>query len=170
VGLFACRDRFLRNMPGRLVGETVDHDGRRGFVLTLATREQHIRRERATSNICTNHGLCALAATVFLCLMGKQGLRELAEQNVKSSHYAHDLLLHTGQCQERFAAPFFNEFVLEVPHAGEVWRRLKEQHLVAGVVLEEWYPELKDCLLLCVTEMHTRAEIERLVKGLGGRG
>jgi glycine cleavage system P protein (glycine dehydrogenase) subunit 1 len=170
VGLFACRDRFLRNMPGRLVGETVDHDGRRGFVLTLATREQHIRRERATSNICTNHGLCALAATVFLCLMGKQGLRELAEQNVKRSHYAHDLLLHTGQCRERFAAPFFNEFALEVPNAGEVWRRLKEQHLVAGVVLEEWYPELKDCLLLCVTEMHTRAEIEQLVKGLEVRG
>ena len=103
LGLFACRERFLRNMPGRLVGETVDHEGRRGFVLTLATREQHIRRERATSNICTNHGLCALAATVFLCLMGKQGLRELAERNARKSHYTRDLLLQTNSCRERFA-------------------------------------------------------------------
>lgn len=170
VGLFACRDRFLRNMPGRLVGETVDHEGRRGFVLTLATREQHIRRERATSNICTNHGLCALAATVFLCLMGKQGLRDLAERNVRKSHFARDLVLHPGHCRERFAAPFFNEFVIEVPNAREVWHRLKEQKLVAGLVLQEWYPELKDCLLLCVTELHTRAEIERLTEGLGVRG
>jgi glycine dehydrogenase subunit 1 len=170
AGLFACRDRFLRNMPGRLVGETVDHEGRRGFVLTLATREQHIRRERATSNICTNHGLCALAATVFLCLMGKQGLRELAERNVRKSHFARDLLLHTAHCRERFAAPFFNEFVIEVPNAREVWHRLKEQKLVAGLILEGWYPELKDCLLLCVTELHTRAEIERLGEGLGAGG
>jgi glycine dehydrogenase subunit 1 len=170
VGLFACRNRFLRNMPGRLVGETIDHEGRRGFVLTLATREQHIRRERATSNICTNHGLCALAATVFLCLMGKQGLRELAERNVKKSHYARDLLRQTSGYRERFAAPFFNEFVLEVPNASKVWQRLKGQHLVAGLPLGEWYPELQDCLLLCVTEMHTRAEIERLAEGLGTRG
>jgi len=166
VGLFACRNRFLRNMPGRLVGETVDLEGRRGFVLTLATREQHIRRERATSNICTNHGLCALAATVFLCLMGKQGLRDLAERNVKRSHYARDLLRQTCGYRERFAAPFFNEFVLAVPDARRVWHRLKEQHIVAGLVLEEWYPELQDCLLLCVTEMHTRAEIERLAREL----
>ncbi len=166
VGLFACRNRFLRNMPGRLVGETVDHEGRRGFVLTLATREQHIRRERATSNICTNHGLCALAATVFLCVMGKQGLRELAERNVKKSHHARDLLLQISGYRERFTAPFFNEFVIEVPNARAVWQRLREQNLVAGLVLEEWYPELKDCLLLCVTEMHTRAEIERLAKEL----
>jgi glycine dehydrogenase subunit 1 len=169
VGLFACRQRLLRNMPGRLVGETVDHDGRRGFVLTLATREQHIRRERATSNICTNHGLCALAATVFLCLMGKQGLRELAERNVKKSHYAHDLLRQHHHCRMRFSSPFFNEFVIEVPQARAVWQRLKEQHLVAGLVLEDWYPELQDCLLLCATETHTRAEIERLAKGLGTR-
>ncbi len=170
LGLFACRERFLRNMPGRLVGETVDHEGRRGFVLTLATREQHIRRERATSNICTNHGLCALAATVFLCLMGKQGLRELAERNARKSHYTRDLLLQTHSCRERFAAPFFNEFVVEVPNARAGWRRLKEQNFVAGLVLEDWYPELKDCLLLCVTELHTRAEIERLAGELGVRG
>jgi glycine dehydrogenase subunit 1 len=162
VGLFACQERFVRNMPGRLVGETIDHEGRRGFVLTLATREQHIRRERATSNICTNHGLCALAATVFLSLMGKKGLRELAARNVKKSHFAHDLLCHTAGCRPRFAAPFFNEFVVEIANARTVWRRLQDEGIVAGLVLEDWYPELKDCLLLCVTEMQTRAQIERL--------
>jgi len=164
VGLFACRERFLRNMPGRLVGETVDHDGRRGFVLTLATREQHIRRERATSNICTNQGLVALAATVFLCLMGKQGLRTLAERNVTKSHYARDLLLQGRVGYQQFSAPFFNEFAVKVNNARAVWQRLKERNLIAGVVLEDWYPELRDCLLLCVTETHTRSEIERLAE------
>lgn len=167
VGLFACRDRFLRNMPGRLVGETADHEERRGYVLTLATREQHIRRERATSNICTNHGLCALAATVFLCLMGKQGLRELAERNVKKCHYTRDLLVRTAGCRAYFSAPFFNEVVIEVQNARVVWKRLRERGIVAGLLLEEWYPELKDCLLLCVTEMHSRADIERLAGEIG---
>jgi len=166
LGLFACRSRYVRNMPGRLVGETVDQDGRRGFVLTLATREQHIRRERATSNICTNHGLCALAATVFLCLMGKWGLRELALRNVKNSHYTLDLLRQAGHSQLRFVAPFFNEFVIEVPHARAAWQQLKDRGIVAGIFLEEWYPELKDCLLLCATELHTREEIEDLVREL----
>jgi glycine dehydrogenase subunit 1 len=166
VGLFSCRERFVRNMPGRLVGETVDHEGRRGFVLTLATREQHIRRERATSNICTNQGLCTLAVTVFLSLLGKRGLRELAERNVKKSHYARDVLLQTAGCRIPFAAPFFNEFVVEVPRARAAWQRLREKGIVAGLVLEDWYPELKDCLLLCVTEVHSRTEIERLAEGL----
>ena len=170
IGLFACREKFLRNIPGRLVGETIDQDGRRGFVLTLATREQHIRRERATSNICTNQGLCALATAVFLCLMGKNGLREMALQNVKKSHYARDLLLQTGQCREHFSAPFFNEYVLEVPDAREVWQQLQAENLIAGLLLEDWYPELKDCLLVCVTEMHTRTEIEWLAEKIGTRG
>ncbi len=167
IGLFACREKFLRNMPGRLVGETVDQDGRRGFVLTLVTREQHIRRERATSNICTNQGLCALATAVFLCLMGKNGLCEMARQNVKKSHYARDLLLQTGRCRAHFSAPFFNECVLEVPDAREVWQQLQAENLIAGLLLEDWYPELKDCLLVCVTEMHTRTEIERLAEKFG---
>jgi glycine dehydrogenase subunit 1 len=166
VGLFACRERFLRNMPGRLVGETVDHDGRRGFVLTLATREQHIRRERATSNICTNQGLVALAATVFLCLMGKQGLRTLAERNVTRSHYLRDLLLERRVGHQQFIAPFFNEFVIKINNARVIWQRLKQRNLVAGVVLEDWYPELQDCLLLCVTEIHSRSDIERLAEEL----
>ena len=167
IGLFACRQPYLRNMPGRLVGETLDHDGRRGFVLTLATREQHIRRQRATSNICTNQGLCALAVTVFLCLLGRQGLRRLARQNVTKSHYARDLLTRSGRCQARFSAPFFNEFVLHVPNAEAVWQRLKAEGLVAGLPLYEWYPELADCLLVCVTETHPRAAIERLAHSLG---
>ena len=167
IGLFACRQPYLRNMPGRLVGETLDHDGRRGFVLTLATREQHIRRQRATSNICTNQGLCALAVTVFLCLLGRRGLRRLARQNVTKSHYAQDLLTRHGRCQARFSAPFFNEFVLRVANAEAVWQRLKAEGLVAGLPLYEWYPELADCLLVCVTETHSRAAIERLARSLG---
>jgi glycine dehydrogenase subunit 1 len=163
VGLFACRERFLRNMPGRLVGETLDQEGRRGFVLTLATREQHIRREKATSNICTNQGLCALAVAVFLSLMGKQGLRELAERNVKKSHFARDLLLREG-CRLPFTAPFFNEFVIELHNARTVWNRLKAQDVIAGLLLEDWYPELTNCLLICVTELHSRAHIEQLAK------
>lgn len=167
IGLFACRQQYLRAMPGRLVGETLDRDGRRGFVLTLATREQHIRRERATSNICTNQGLCALAVTVFLCLLGRRGLRQLARQNVTRSHYAQEVLTHHSPCQARFSAPFFNEFVLRVPHAEAVWQRLKAEGLVAGLPLAEWYPELSDCVLVCVTETHSRADIERLAHGLG---
>lgn len=167
IGLFACRQQYLRAMPGRLVGETLDRDGRRGFVLTLATREQHIRRERATSNICTNQGLCALAVTVFLCLLGRRGLRQLAQQNVTKSHYAQEVLTHHSPCQARFSAPFFNEFVLRLPHAEAVWQRLKAEGLVAGLPLAEWYPELSDCVLVCVTETHPRADIERLAHGLG---
>ena len=159
LGLFACRSRYVRNMPGRLVGETVDQDGRRGFVLTLATREQHIRRERATSNICTNHGLCALAATVFLCLLGKQGLRELALRNVKNSHYLADVLQQAAGVQPCFTSPFFNEFVMTVPRARTVWAHLKDRGLSAGIVLEDWYPELQDCLLVCATELHTRKRL-----------
>lgn len=162
LGLFACRNRYARNMPGRLVGETVDQDRRRGFVLTLATREQHIRRERATSNICTNHGLCALAATVFLCLLGKQGLRELALRNVKNSHYAADLLRQKAGVQHCFASAFFNEFAVRVPHAREVWSHVNARGVIAGIVLEDWYPELKDCLLICATELHSREAVERL--------
>jgi glycine dehydrogenase subunit 1 len=165
VGLFACRERFVRNMPGRLVGETIDHENRRGFVLTLATREQHIRREKATSNICTNQGLCALAATVFLSLMGKRGLRELAERNVKKSHFARELVVRQSSCRTPFSGPFFNEFVIELDNARAVWSRLQDQGIIAGVVLEDWYPELKNCLLVCVTELHSRVQIERLAKG-----
>ncbi len=165
VGLFAARDRYVRSLPGRLVGQAVDSDGRRGFVLTLATREQHIRRERATSNICTNQGLIALAVTVYLSLFGKQGLRRLARQNLALAHRARDLVC-AGSWQPRFDAPFFNEFAIRGPDARAALRRAADSGVVAGVELGRWYPELDDSLLVAVTEVHADADIETLAEVL----
>jgi glycine dehydrogenase subunit 1 len=167
VGLFAARERHVRAMPGRIVGETVDGAGRRGYVLTLATREQHIRRERATSNICTNQGLCALAVTVHLAMLGRSGLARLARVNYRAAHEAARSLAAAGVPQ-RFAAPFFNEFVVRVPDAEARWEALAQRDgMVAGFPLGRWYPELADMLLLCVTETHRRDQIDRLVAALG---
>jgi glycine cleavage system P protein (glycine dehydrogenase) subunit 1 len=166
VGLFATHERHVRAMPGRIVGETIDGQGRRGFVLTLATREQHIRRERATSNICTNQGLCALAVTVYLATLGRHGLGRLARVNYAA---AHDLAarLEAAGMRRRFAAPFFNEFVVRVPDAEACWQALVERDgVVAGYPLERWYPELRDTLLVCVTETHRSEPLARLVAGL----
>ncbi|HWP65575.1 MAG TPA: aminomethyl-transferring glycine dehydrogenase subunit GcvPA [Candidatus Limnocylindria bacterium] len=163
LGLFATRDRLVRSMPGRIVGETVDARGRRGYVLTLATREQHIRRERATSNICTNQGLCSLAVTVYLSMLGRRGLQALAARNHAAAHDTAARLARAGLAGV-FAGPFFNEFVVRVPDAPAVWERLaRNDGLVAGVPLGRWYPELSDALLLCVTETHTESQIARLV-------
>jgi glycine dehydrogenase subunit 1 len=165
VGLLATRERFLRTMPGRIVGETVDVRGRRGFVLTLATREQHIRRERATSNICTNQGLCSLAVTVYLSLLGRHGLRALARTNYDAAHGVAARLEAVGAARP-FAAPFFNEFVVRAPEAAARWEELAQDGVVAGFPLARWYPELPGTLLLCVTETHGASEIERLVAAL----
>ena len=166
LGLFATRERFVRSMPGRLVGETVDEEGRRGFVLTLATREQHIRRERATSNICTNQGLCALAATVFLALAGRRGLRDIADCNARKARYALARLRERAGAKLAFSAPFFNELAIVLPNARRRHERALERGVLAGVPLGDWYPALEDVLLVCATEVHSAAEIERLADAL----
>ncbi|HKV03804.1 MAG TPA: aminomethyl-transferring glycine dehydrogenase subunit GcvPA [Candidatus Acidoferrales bacterium] len=167
VGAIATRDKFVRQMPGRVAGQTTDAAGRRGFVLTLATREQHIRREKATSNICTNQALCALAATVHLTLLGKEGLREMARQNLAKAHFALSELVKIPGIRRAFDAPFFNEFAIEFPcPIAEVNRQLLGDRIIGPLALDSWYPELRRHALVCVTETTKRSDIEKLAHGL----
>jgi glycine dehydrogenase subunit 1 len=152
VGIIAAKEKFLRQMPGRLVGETTDSRGHRAFCLTLATREQHIRREKATSNICTNQALIALMATVFMTVYGKQGLRELAEQNLAKAHYL------ASKLKPRFSGPYFNEFVAATNDAMN--KSLLKKKIIGGLPLGAFYPELADCALWCATEMSQRAQMD----------
>jgi len=165
VGFLTAKQKFLRQMPGRLVGQTVDTEGRRGFVLTLATREQHIRREKATSNICTNQSLCALAVTIYLSLLGKNGLKRLAEQNLAKAHYAARQLAAIPGVAIPFTGPYFNEFVVRTPvDVEELLAALQKQKIIGGFNLGRFYPELKNHLLVCVTETVSREAIERAVE------
>jgi glycine dehydrogenase subunit 1 len=167
AGVIASRDKFVRQMPGRLAGQTTDSEGRTGFVLTLATREQHIRRERATSNICTNQALCALAVTVHLTLLGKEGLREMAQQNLSKARFALAELDKIPGVRRAFSAPFFNEFTVELPRSVKlVNAQLMREKIVGPYVLGTAYPELTKHALVCVTETTTRSEIERFALAL----
>jgi glycine dehydrogenase subunit 1 len=163
AGIIACKEKYVRQLPGRLVGETKDASGNRAFCLTLATREQHIRREKATSNICTNQALIALMATVFMALYGKQGLRELAEQNLAKAHYLGERLWR------RFKGPYFNEFVAAtgVQSPDEINHRLLGFQIVGGLPLDRFYPELGNSVLLCCTEMASRADMDAVAEAFG---
>jgi len=168
LGIFTTREEYVRKMAGRLVGETVDVDGKRGYVLTLATREQHIRRERATSNICTNQGLMALAAAVYVSAMGKHGLRQVAELCYHKAHYAADQIDQIPGYRVNRDYPFFKEFAVECPRpVDEINRDLLGKHnIIGGYNLERDYPERVNQMLIAVTEMNTREEIDRLVAAL----
>src|ERR1700730_8216062 len=167
VGVIASREKFVRQMPGRLAGQTTDLEGRRGFVLSLATREQHIRREKATSNICTNQALCALAATVHLTLLGKEGLREMAQQNLSKARFALSELTKVPGVRRTFDAPFFNEFTLAFPRSVKIVNsQLLREKIVGPVALGTSYPELTKHALVCVTETTTRSDIEKLASAV----
>jgi glycine dehydrogenase subunit 1 len=159
AGILATKDKLVRQLPGRLVGQTTDTNGNRAFCLTLAAREQHIRRERATSNICTNQALIALMATVFMELHGKRGLRELATQNLSKAHYL------GSKIKPRFTGPYFNELVVATSAPpDEVNRRLLDRRIIGGLPLEKFYPELANTMLLCATEMTKRADMDAVAE------
>ena len=167
LGFMACKQEFMRKMPGRMVGATTDRSGRRAFCLTLQTREQHIRRERATSNICTNQGLLALRAAIYLSAMGRQGLSKIASLCLDKAHYAAERIAALDGYELRFHAPFFKEFVVRTSKdVDQVLNHCRSRKILAGVPLRQWYDELADCLLIAVTEKRTRRQIDELAEAM----
>ncbi|MCI4445485.1 MAG: aminomethyl-transferring glycine dehydrogenase subunit GcvPA [Candidatus Aminicenantes bacterium] len=167
LGFMSCKKDFVRQMPGRIVGQTVDVEGRRGFVLTLSTREQHIRREKATSNICTNQGHCALRATIYLETLGRQGLKKLAWLNLQKAAYALEKLTSIPGVSRKFDGPVFNEFVLEFPKDWqEISSRLEEKGILGGLAMGQNFPQLKNCALVTITEKHSKDKIDRYADAL----
>lgn len=168
LGFFAATEKLLRKMPGRIVGQTTDFEGTRGFVLTLQAREQHIRRQKANSNICSNEALCALSAAVYLSAVGKQGLRRVAELCLQKAHYAQGRFNELTGCNSEFGAPFFKEFVIRLAEpVAVVNAKLLQAGIIGGLDLGGYYPELAGCMLVCVTEKRSRAEIDKLAARLG---
>ncbi len=167
VGIFATQEKYVRNMPGRLCGVAYDKNGNRGFVLTLSTREQHIRREKATSNICTNQGLIALAATIYMETMGRKGLQEVAEQNAQKAAYAKQQIAAIDGYSIPFSSPTFNEFVVRGPRpATDVLESVREKGVIGGLALSKYYARQGNDILVCVTEMISREQIDELVAAL----
>ena len=164
-GFMAVKKKHMRKIPGRIVGLTEDTEGKKGFILTLQAREQHIRREKATSNICTNSALMALAGTVYLSMLGKQ-LKDLADINLQKSHYAFEKLKRNFDAP--FSSPFFNEFVIKCGDIGKLTTELQKNNITPGLDLGKYYPELKNHMLICVTEMNSKEEIDKLVEVLSG--
>ena len=168
LGILACRESMVRKMPGRVTGQTVDRDGKRCFVLTLQTREQHIRREKATSNICTNQGLLALRASIYLAAVGPEGLRQVAENSTRKAHYLAERLATLPGVSLPFAGPFFKEFVVRVGRdAREVLAEVGRRGFHGGIALGQWFPDMSDAILIAVTEKRTKDEIDRLVAAYG---
>jgi glycine dehydrogenase subunit 1 len=167
-GFITAKKQYIRNLPGRIIGETVDRNGKRGYVLTLQAREQHIKRHKATSNICSNQSLCALRGLIFLCSLGKEGFGELARLNYDKAEYARTLLGKLRGVTVINPGTTFNEFTVALPNeAAPIVARLLAKGIAAGVPLGEWYPEMAHCLTVTVTEKRTKEEIDRLVKELG---
>lgn len=169
LGFMAVKKALMRKMPGRIVGQTEDVDGKRSFVLTLQAREQHIRREKATSNICSNQALNALAAAVYMTVLGKEGIREVAEMSFQKAHYAHELITRSGKYRDAFNKPFFKEFSIAANMDAEtINEKLYQKDILGGYLLEKDYPQQKDTILYCVTEKRTKKEIDTLVEVLEG--
>ena len=165
LGIIATTEEFKRNIPGRLVGKTVDEEGQDGYILTLQAREQHIRREKSCSNICTNQALCALAASIHIAALGKTGIKELAELNLQKAHYLSRKLMENG-CQLYFNGPFYNEFVLKLDDVNSTLKKLADKNIIGGLDLGKFYPDLKNCLLICVTELITKEDMDSFVETL----